>query len=401
MPAISTTDSCDTGTPGSVTQVMARFCVDTAAACEGEGRDRGALDAVLSRAQLCVADCLHAALLGAGSPTGDLLWDYVGGGGGGGGGLCTAVMRGASDPEAAALYNGAVAAVQEIDDVHFDTSMHPGAAVVPSALAAAEWEVGASGLRLLAAVAVGYEIAIRLSIAAGHRHYHFFHSAATCGAVGAAAAAAVAAGLTEIQTCNALGLAATMASGLWEGINSDAVMVKHLHLGLAAERGVRAARLARLGWPAATTAIEGPKGFLAGLARPGHHAPHENPANDDVMGILTCGLGSGEWAILRNIFKRYPFCLGCFEPIEGLKDILRRTTGKAPGDISGISGIVVEASPSVAWMVGQRDVHSELQAKFSAAYALALVLTGRGAEHVPMQQHALRDPEGTAMAAVD
>jgi hypothetical protein len=32
---------------------------------------------------------------------------------------------------------------------------------------------------------------------------------------------------------------ATSASGLWEGINDEAVTVKHLHPGSAAERGVR------------------------------------------------------------------------------------------------------------------------------------------------------------------
>ena len=46
----------------------------------------------------------------------------------------------------------------------------------------------------------------------------------------------MAANLTEEQARNAIGLAVTMASGLWEGLNSDAVMAKHLHLGLAAER---------------------------------------------------------------------------------------------------------------------------------------------------------------------
>lgn len=60
--------------------------------------------------------------------------------------------------------------------------------------------------------------------------------------------------------------------------------------------------------------------------------------------------------------------------------------------MSNISKIVVKASPSVAWMVGQSRVTEELQAKFSMPYALALVLSGRGAEHVPMQKDAFQDP---------
>lgn len=386
MPATSTTDMGGMEEQLSISRVLARYCFEAAA-----GED-GVPASVLDRAKLCVADCIHAAMRGAGTLTGDLAWAYVsakvGAGGRSCGGSCTAVARGTVGPEEAALYNGSVAAVHEIDDVHFDTSMHPGAAIVPAALAAAEWAGNTSGRRFLIAVAVGYEVAIRLSVAVGHRHYHFFHSAATCGTVGAAAAAAVAANLTQQQICSAIGLAATMASGLWEGLNSDAVMVKHLHLGLAAERGVRAALLARLGWPASATALEGDRGFLAALARPGEHAPGDNPSRPDIRGVLTTGLQSGRWAILRNIFKRYPFCLGCFEGIEGVKYIL----DSAGHGLDDISKIVVKASPSVAWMVGQSRVTDELQAKFSMPYALALVLSGRGAEHVPMQEDAFQDP---------
>src|SRR5262250_1929830 len=112
-------------------------------------------------------------------------------------------------------------------------------------------------------------------------------------------------------------MAATSASGLWEGINDDAVTVKHLHPGMAAERGVRAAKLARLGLRSARHSIEGDKGFMAALAREGAHAPGETPSLDEVVAILVNGLGERP-VILRNIFKRYPFCLGCFEPLEGM-----------------------------------------------------------------------------------
>ena len=227
---------------------------------------------------------------------------------------------GAADAESAALYAGAISAVHEIDDVHQDTSLHPGSVVVAAAIASAG-EVDVPGSRLLAAIVAGYEVAVRLSVAAGHRHYHYFHSTATCGTVGAAAAASIVLGLDDERIAHAIGMAATSASGLWEGINDEAVTVKHLHPGLAAERGVRAAKLARLGLRSARHSIEGDKGFLAALARSGAHAPSEAPTRDDLAAILVQGLGERP-AILRNIFKRYPFCLGCFEPLEGLRHLL-------------------------------------------------------------------------------
>jgi hypothetical protein len=84
---------------------------------------------------------------------------------------------------------------------------------------------------------------------------------------------------------------------------------------------VRAAKLARLGLQAARFSIEGDKGFLAALAQPGTHAAGEAPSRGDLARDPRRWLGERS-AILRNIFKRYPFCLGCFEPLEGLRHIL-------------------------------------------------------------------------------
>ena len=268
---------------------------------------------VAAHAALCVADHLHAAMHGARSDTGELMRRYLGFAANAGGSALA--------PEPMALYAGAISAVHEIDDVQQGTSLHPGSVIVAAALATA-LSSHVSGARLLAAIAVGYEVMVRLSVAAGHRHYHFFHATATCGAIGAAAATDVILDLDEARTAHAMSSAVALASGVWEGVNREAVTIKHLHPGFAAERGVRAARLAALGLHGAEHAIEGDKGFLAALAQRGAHAPNESPAVDALDTILIGGLGES-WRIEHNIFKRYPFCLGCFEPLEGLRRILR------------------------------------------------------------------------------
>ena len=140
--------------------------------------------AVEQRARFCLADHLHAALWGSRTETCARLARYQGG---------------AASAEAAALMLGAAATVYEIDDVHQDTSMHPGSVVVAATLACLA-EAPIPGRRLLAAIAAGYDIAIRLSIAAGERHYQYFHSTATCGTIAAAAVAAIIYGLDEEQT---------------------------------------------------------------------------------------------------------------------------------------------------------------------------------------------------------
>ncbi len=354
----------------TVARAWARYCGDVASAPLPAS--------VEARARLCVADHLHAAMHGARSDTATMLRRYLDRDG--------ASRATAADAESAALYAGAISAVHEIDDVHQDTSLHPGSVVVAAAIASAG-ETSVPGSRLLAAIVAGYEVAVRLSIASGHRHYHYFHSTATCGTVGAAVAASIVLGLDDEQTAHAIGTAATSASGLWEGINDEAVTVKHLHPGLAAERGVRAAKLARLGLRSARHSIEGDKGFLAAMARSGTHSPSEAPTRDDLAAILVRGLGE-EPAILRNIFKRYPFCLGCFEPLEGIRRLLADPL-RTPDDIAEV---LVETSPPTAWMVGQPDPQDEFQAKFSAPYALALVLAGHDVERAPLPARLLTDP---------
>src|SRR5450631_3513409 len=110
------------------------------------------------RARLCLADHLHAAMHGARSETGAMLRRYLGWQSDLGAATATA--------ESAALYAGAVSAVHEIDDVQQGTSLHPGSVVVAAAMAAAA-DADVPGRRLLAAIAAGYDVAVRLSVASG------------------------------------------------------------------------------------------------------------------------------------------------------------------------------------------------------------------------------------------
>ena len=67
-------------------------------------------------------------------------------------------------PQYAAFLNGALAHSLDYDDTHRASSLHPGAPVIPAALAAAE-RAGASGEELLAGIVAGYEVVTRLGMA--------------------------------------------------------------------------------------------------------------------------------------------------------------------------------------------------------------------------------------------
>lgn len=173
----------------------------------------------------------------------------------------------------AAMVNGTSAHAFELDDYH-NAKLHPGAVVIPAALAIAE-EHNVSGERLVTAIAAGYEVMIRSSLALepSAARLRGWHLTGACGPFGAAAACAVLLGLDAERTAWALGLAGTQGAGLW-AFNADGAMSKRLHAGKAAHSGVLAAELAALGFTGPTQIYEtGDGGFLKAFSDKSNTAP--------------------------------------------------------------------------------------------------------------------------------
>jgi 2-methylcitrate dehydratase PrpD len=155
----------------------------------------------------------------------------------------------------AALVNGTSVHAFELDDYH-QAKLHPGAVVIPAAIAMAE-KLGSSGEQLVTAIAAGYEVMIRSSLALNPSATRLrgWHLTGVCGPFGAAAACASLLKLNAEQTAWALGLAGTQGSGLW-AFNADGTMSKRFHAGRAAQSGVMAAELAALGFTGPTQIYE-------------------------------------------------------------------------------------------------------------------------------------------------
>ena len=144
----------------------------------------------------------------------------------------------------------------ELDDYHSGAKLHPGAVVIPAALAVAERQ-GASGRDVLRAVVAGYELMIRTSLAGGtlSMRRRGWHITGLCGTFGAAAAAGQLLGLDSLQMANALGLAGTQSAGLF-AFTCDGANSKRLHPGRSAQSGVFAAELAARGFTGPTAVLE-------------------------------------------------------------------------------------------------------------------------------------------------
>ncbi len=256
----------------------------------------------------------------------------------------------------AALVNAAASHVVEMDDLHKASILHPAAPVIPTALAMAERE-GASGSEFLAAVVVGYEVAIRVGEAMGLSHYRFWHTTGTCGIFGAAAAAAKTLGLSKPEVAMALGTAGTQAAGLWEFL-SDGAMSKQLHPAKAAADGLLSALLAEQGFTAATRIFEGEKGFCRAMAQ------------DFDLSRLTQGLGADPPRILSTSFKAHAACYHIHSAIDAVLEIRRRQSLK-PSDIERVQIALYPAALDLLEKVETRDPYA---AKFNIPFCVATAL---------------------------
>jgi 2-methylcitrate dehydratase PrpD len=276
--------------------------------------------------------------------------------------------------QVAAFHNGGVSHIVEMDDVHRAAIIHPAAVVVPAALAVAE-QHGASGRDLLAAITLGYEVAIRVGEAVGKTHYFHWHNTSTCGVYGAAAAAGWLLGLDAERLTWALGNAGTQANGLWEFI-ADGAMSKHLHTGRAAANGVLAAELATLGFTGARRILEGRQGFFAATA------PDGNPS------AITDGLGVG-WKLPGTSIKPYPSCRHTHSSVDAALE-LRDEYGISSQDVERVE---IDAYRAVLDLTDNPTPAHQYAAKFSVQYCVARALTDGGLKIADFTPERIAEPD--------
>jgi 2-methylcitrate dehydratase PrpD len=208
----------------------------------------------------------------------------------------------------AGLANGVFAHSLDLDDGHRMAQLHPGACVIPAALAQCESH-NRSGKHLIESIVAGYQVAIVLGMLINPEHRnHGFHSTGTCGTLGAAAAASKALDLNKNEIINALGLAGTMAAGLLESDHSGS-MGKHLHAGKSAQSGVLAAQLAEKGFTGAETILEGHEGLIKSMAG-------INPGKVNIEDLMD------KYRILEVYFKIYPVCRHLHPSIDAILEIV-------------------------------------------------------------------------------
>ncbi len=245
-------------------------------------------------------------------------------------------------PMDAALVNGVLAHSDETDDSHGASQSHPGASIVPAALALGE-DLGATGEHYLRAVTLGYDVGPRLTMALGGQTFRDESRRSThafAGNFGSAAAAGCMAGLTAPQMRWLLDYASQQASGyaIW-GRDTDHIEKGFVFGGMPARNGVTAALLVRSGWNGVDDVFSGDDNFFQ------VNAPKGNPA------VLIDKLGE-RYEVVNTDIKKWTVGTPIQAPLDAIENLRR----KRPFDADDVKSVAVRLAPTVGAVVDNRDI---------------------------------------------
>ena len=277
-------------------------------------------------------------------------------------------------PLDAALVNGVLAHADETDDSHGASQSHPGASVVPAALAVGG-DRRIDGAHFVRAVVLGYDVGTRLTMALGGVEFRDQSRRSThayAGTFGAAAAAGCAARLDERGMRWLLDYASQQAAGyaVW-GRDTEHIEKAFVFGGMPARAGVTAAMLVSAGWTGVDDVLSGEDNFLR------VNAAEANPHT------LVEALGE-RYEISRTDIKKWTVGSPIQAPLDAL-ELLRRRHGFAAADVTDL---VVRLAPSVGSVVDSRDIPD-----ICLQHMLAVMLVdGTVSFHAAHDAPRMRDP---------
>ena len=313
-------------TPADLTGRLARYMV--------AAREQGLPPGILLDARHRVLDALGAIVSGSQLKPGEMAIRFIRAQGGApeASVLATNIKTSAIN---AALANGMFAHADETDDVDPLTKAHPGAGVVPAALAMAEREQR-SGMELLRAVVLGYDVGCRFVVALGHEAIRRGHRGIECpvSTMGGMAAAASLARLDETGMRYAISFGAQQVSGLWSWVEDPDHIEKAFDIGgMGARNGVTAAVMVQSGFTGVRDVLSGRHNAMEALSSQPH--PEE----------MMAGLGS-RFFVSETGIKTFSVGYPNQAPLDALLT-LRRQHGLRPDDVERIVVRLPEDAPGI------------------------------------------------------
>jgi 2-methylcitrate dehydratase PrpD len=305
-----------------------------------------------------------------------------------GGGDCTVLPTGGRMTAAdAGLVNGTAVHAILFEDIDLSSSDHPGAVIVPAALAAAESASRVAGRPatmgdLIVAIVAGYEVHLRLGVlAAPGVKKRRLRTTAIFGTVGAAAAAASIFRLTPDRTAAALAMGANTAFGFLEGF-AHGTMEPYVQAGVAARNGLLSTFLSIGGVQTGPPVFEGKAGYFQGFA---DLEPVERVLPD-------------QWRIGNVTAKPYPISGGKIGSVDSAIAAYQQGL-----EGSRISRVTVRLPPGIAEFPGsdKRGPFTTMnEAQDSTQFCVSAALLGRPMSSLRTVMDEFADPEVSELTQV-
>ncbi|CAN1522266.1 2-methylcitrate dehydratase [Burkholderiaceae bacterium] len=277
---------------------------------------------------------------------------------------------------AAAKVNAVASDAAASDDSDMRSIAHIGTIISTASIAMAE-HTGASGMQVLEAMVVGYEIAGRIdeSLTPGRMKNGFHGSFSTV--FGGAVAVGKLLELNEEQMTQAIAIAATSIGGM--AIAADTSCAREYHAGMAASSGIQAALAAKRGFKSETAILDAPRGFLSALG---------GTAIEDI----TKDFGE-TWDICTDMaIKLMPGA----HPFHAVAEAAANAAIEGNVHPEEIKEVMISAAQMKDWMAPHHPTDL-ISAAHSVVYFVAAAIVDRGFTWKHINKESMMDPKIAAL----
>lgn len=277
---------------------------------------------------------------------------------------------------AAAKVNALASDAAASDDSDMRSIAHIGTIISTASIAMAE-HTGASGIQVLEAMVIGYEIAGRIdeSLTPGRMKNGFHGSFSTV--FGGAVAVGKLLELNEEQMTQAIAIAATSIGGM--AIAADTSCAREYHAGMAASSGIQAALSAKRGFKSETAIFEKPRGFLSALG---------GTAIEDI----TKDFGES-WDICTDMaIKLMPGA----HPFHAVAEAAAKAAIEGNVHPDEIKEVMISAAQMKDWMAPHHPTDL-ISAAHSVVYFVAAAIVDRGFTWKHINKESMMDPKIAAL----
>jgi 2-methylcitrate dehydratase PrpD len=314
--------------------------------------------AAIEKTKLCILDSIGCALGGSTIDEGHIVISSLLAGG-----LGSSTIFGHKEEtslSSAVFINSTLSNILDFDDFYIG---HPGATIIPVALNVGELR-NTSGKDIITAVALGYEIAIRIGL--GLRptvERRYVHGHGTWQVFGATVTASKLFGLNTGEIANALGIAganAPVPSAMKTVYGLTGPTMAKNNFGTASEVGVISALLARNGFTGPKDIFDGETSFWRMIGT--NHCDLDRVLRDTL---------SMEYKILNVAFKPYPCCRLIHSSIEAIINVLSEND-IVLRDVEKI--VIKNISPLSRQPFSVQEPKNMTEAQFSSPYTITCAI---------------------------